>query len=207
MTCSHDLAKRETACADGMCPICLADQVEQLKSTVESWFTLASRTTEEVTPILMDGLRMYLRRSRSGGMPAKLADGVEAVLEDYCRLYVGAALVPVLRGISEQVDERGKVKLWEVLVPVADNDGVKYARAHHEEWDAGVNRITGGLTIEPVRKGKWRGNAEHMIPVRIACTREQLDRVIRMTLEHYDQEAVMARLVSDEVVIAHRSAV
>lgn len=24
MTCTHDLAERETACADGMCPICLA---------------------------------------------------------------------------------------------------------------------------------------------------------------------------------------
>ena len=28
MTCEHDLAERETACADGMCPICAAARAE-----------------------------------------------------------------------------------------------------------------------------------------------------------------------------------
>lgn len=27
MTCEHDLAEKETACADGMCPMCLATEL------------------------------------------------------------------------------------------------------------------------------------------------------------------------------------
>ena len=29
--CQHDLADRETACADGMCPLCLSAQIAALK--------------------------------------------------------------------------------------------------------------------------------------------------------------------------------
>lgn len=83
----------------------LREQVEDLRSTMEAWFELAKKTEEAVTPVLMDGLRMYLRRSRNGGMPTKIADAAEAVLEDYCRLYVGKALVPVLRGLAPAPDE------------------------------------------------------------------------------------------------------
>ena len=32
--CEHDLAERETACADGMCPQCLASDNESLRETV-----------------------------------------------------------------------------------------------------------------------------------------------------------------------------
>ena len=32
--CDHDLAERETACADGMCPVCLAKDNEELRSTI-----------------------------------------------------------------------------------------------------------------------------------------------------------------------------
>ena len=31
MTCPHDLAERETACADGMCPLCLAADIGRLQ--------------------------------------------------------------------------------------------------------------------------------------------------------------------------------
>jgi hypothetical protein len=50
-------------------------------------------------------LKAYLRRSQNGGMPAKLANSVEAVLEDYCRLYVGKALLPVIRGLAPAPDD------------------------------------------------------------------------------------------------------
>ena len=29
--CTHDLSERETACADGMCPLCLADRIAELE--------------------------------------------------------------------------------------------------------------------------------------------------------------------------------
>ena len=32
--CTHDLAERETACTDGMCPQCLAADNESLRDTV-----------------------------------------------------------------------------------------------------------------------------------------------------------------------------
>ena len=32
--CEHDLAERETACADGMCPQCLASDNESLRETI-----------------------------------------------------------------------------------------------------------------------------------------------------------------------------
>ena len=30
MSCPHDIAERETACADGMCPLCQAAEIERL---------------------------------------------------------------------------------------------------------------------------------------------------------------------------------
>lgn len=30
----HDLAERETTCADGMCPLCMATEIERLKETI-----------------------------------------------------------------------------------------------------------------------------------------------------------------------------
>ena len=32
--CTHDLAERETACADGMCPQCLAVDNKSLRDTI-----------------------------------------------------------------------------------------------------------------------------------------------------------------------------
>lgn len=38
MTCTHDLADQETACAcDGLCPICLAVQVTDLLAALREW--------------------------------------------------------------------------------------------------------------------------------------------------------------------------
>ncbi|MGY3582327.1 hypothetical protein ACVIGB_000749 [Bradyrhizobium sp. USDA 4341] len=71
-----------------------------LHSTMDAWFVMSKKIEDEVTSILIDGLEGYLRTSRSGGMPTKLSNAVEAVLKDYCRLYVGKALLPVLRGLA-----------------------------------------------------------------------------------------------------------
>lgn len=59
-------------------------------------------------------------------------------------------------------------------------------------------------------KGKWISPngvlfTDRMIPVRIACTAEQMRKIIRITLNHYsDQLAVMAYLVSEQVHIVYR---
>ena len=99
------------------------------------------------------------------------------------------------------------IKLWEILVPCQRNDGKPYRTRHHRAWDLQVERITGGLTIMRPALGQWRSPAtgtlhkERMIPVRIACTREQMREILRRTLVHYpEQEEVMAYLISDEVM-------
>lgn len=102
------------------------------------------------------------------------------------------------------------IQLWEILVPCAHNNGAPYKTRHHREWDRQVERVTGGLTILPPGTGKWRNQQgetvkDRMIPVRIACTSEQMDKVIEITLNHYrDQDAVAAFLISDQVRIVHR---
>jgi len=40
MPCPHDLAERETAVADGYCPICLAAQMDKLEKAREAFLNL-----------------------------------------------------------------------------------------------------------------------------------------------------------------------
>jgi hypothetical protein len=103
-------------------------------------------------------------------------------------------------------------ELWEVLVPtIRRNDGKPFRTRFHKVWDRKVEAISGGLTIlTPVGKGVWQHEGqsvrERMIPVRVMCTREQIDQIIDLTLEYYDQLAVMAYRVSDEIILKHRAA-
>lgn len=85
-----------------------------------------------------------------------------------------------------------------------------YSTRYHKVWDAEVRRITGGLTILTPAKGQWVSPdgelfSERMIPVRIVATRDQIDRIIDLTLLYYDQLAVFCAKVSDEVIIKHRT--
>jgi len=103
------------------------------------------------------------------------------------------------------------IALWEILVPteIRQQPGKVYRTRYHRVWDAKVRAITGGLTILPPAKGQWISPddelfIERMIPVRIACTREQIDKIIDMTLVYYDQLAVLCYKISEEVIIKHR---
>ena len=99
------------------------------------------------------------------------------------------------------------IQLWELLVPTIRRVGGKpYRTRYHRVWDAKVRSISGGLTIFHPVKGQWVSKekqlfVERMIPVRIACTREQIEQIIDMTLVYYDQLEVMAYLVSEDVII------
>lgn len=79
----------------------LAEDYEMINSIMSSFFNLAKKLEVEIEPVLMDGIRGYLRTSTNGGMDQELADSVEAVLADYIRLYASKDLIPVLRGIAE----------------------------------------------------------------------------------------------------------
>jgi len=100
-------------------------------------------------------------------------------------------------------------ELWEVLVPTVRRVGGRpYRTRFHRVWDAKVRALTGGLTILTPVKGQWVAPdgelfKERMIPVRIACTPEQVKAVVKMPRAYYDQLAVMAYKISDTVLMEY----
>lgn len=98
------------------------------------------------------------------------------------------------------------MQLWEILVPTVRPNGKPIRLRFHRVWDTRVRELTCGLTIHPPTKGVWVSPAgqlfeERMIPVRIACTTEQIHAIADMTAAYYEQQAVMFYQVSDEVHI------
>ena len=99
--------------------------------------------------------------------------------------------------------------MFEILVPCQFNNGRPVRTKHHREWDKVIRKIAGGLTVLKPGKGQWVSSEgdlyeERMIPVRIACTRKQLDRIIAFTMDHYRQLAVLAYVVSSEVIYVEK---
>lgn len=102
--------------------------------------------------------------------------------------------------------------LWEILVPTQMNNPAKFATIHHhKEWDKKVRKISDGLTILAPAKGQWIDGEtkalyeERVIPVRIACSEDEINKIIDMTIQHYRQEAVMAYLISSKVIIKRKA--
>lgn len=98
-------------------------------------------------------------------------------------------------------------QLWEILVPtVRRKDGQPYRTRYHRVWDGKVRAISGGLTILTPAKGQWVAPdgqlfVERMIPVRVIATRTEIEKVIDLTLDYYDQLAVLCYKISDEVIL------
>jgi len=101
------------------------------------------------------------------------------------------------------------LRLFEILVPCQWNSGQPIRTRHHREWDKRVRRITGGLTILRPGKGQWVHEGElyedRVIPVRVFCTDAQISEIVQITIEHYEQEAVMHYCVSDWCLITYCS--
>lgn len=95
------------------------------------------------------------------------------------------------------------LKFWEILVPYNDNDGKKFPLDHHKTWDSYVRTISGGLTIFKTSKGQWtyldKVFEDKMIPIRIYCSEEQIEEIMRYTKTFYDQKAIFCCLISDQV--------
>lgn len=110
--------------------------------------------------------------------------------------------------------------MWEILVPHRMGKHDKYREDktlpksnkvihldYHRNWDAKVRAITGGLTICKAINGQWvdtttgKTYKEIMIPVRIACTEEQIKEIAEMTMKYYFQKAIFVSLVSEKTFI------
>ena len=101
------------------------------------------------------------------------------------------------------------MSVWEILVPTVMPDGRPIRTRQHRVWDEKVRKITGGLTVMPPVRGQWVSSddelfLERMIPVRIACTKEQITEIAIMTIKFYDQQAVMYYRISSEVYTLER---
>lgn len=111
------------------------------------------------------------------------------------------------------------VSMWEILVPTekrvvpadlpADSKARYYTTRYHQVWDEKVRKVTGGLTILQPVKGQWVSPnnelfKERMIPVRLMATEEQISQIIDLTMQYYDQLAVMCYRVSDTVILRYR---
>jgi len=105
--------------------------------------------------------------------------------------------------------------LWEILVPQfwnPDTNGIAVAieDEHHYAWDEYVRSLANGLTILKPVKGQWvspDGDVlkEPMIPVRIVCDDHTMHEIILFTLSHYEQKAVMAYRLSNDVRLVDAS--
>ena len=95
-----------------------------------------------------------------------------------------------------------KLELWEILVPV------EFDLYFHQQWDEKVSKIIGGVTLLQPLKGRWLAGEEivreSMIPVRLVGTREQIEQVVDLTLQHYNQASVLAYKISDDVILKNR---
>ena len=100
--------------------------------------------------------------------------------------------------------------MWEILVPAYDGEE-EIKLPYHQAWDDKVRAIAGGLTIMKPATGHWvspEGKLfrDRMIPVRVACTRHQIDAIGHMTLAHYPREnVILIYRVSDLVLMFERS--
>jgi hypothetical protein len=101
-----------------------------------------------------------------------------------------------------------KMKLYEILVPTMYGDTMRpVGLRHHKEWDKFVHKLAGGLTLLRPVKGQWLEITtkdlmiERMIPVRIATTESNMNKIIDFTIKHYRQKAVMTYELSSNVII------
>lgn len=118
-------------------------------------------------------------------------------------------LVPTEKRIKTSAPEAGGEDnaLWPAKYALWEKQNA-YTTRYHRVWDRKVRAITGGLTVLTPAKGQWvspEGELyqERMIPVRIVATRDQIEQIIDLTIEYYDQLAVLCYKVSDEVIIRH----
>ena len=99
--------------------------------------------------------------------------------------------------------------MWEIFVPTErrTEPGKYYTTRFHRVWDGKVRAITGGLTVMAPARGQWinpmTGDLfqERMIPVRIMATRDEIEKIVDLTMEYYNQLAVLCYKISDEVIL------
>jgi len=94
------------------------------------------------------------------------------------------------------------LNLYEILVPTKYGDTLKpISTKHHKSWDAQVRKLAKGLTILTPAKGQWVDYdvlyEERIIPVRIMCNEETMQKLLKFSIKHYRQKAIMFFVLSE----------
>jgi hypothetical protein len=58
MTCPHDFWERETSVADGYCPICMEDRINELVAVLEKIADLRIATASAIARSALDTMRL-----------------------------------------------------------------------------------------------------------------------------------------------------
>ena len=103
-----------------------------------------------------------------------------------------------------------KTEMWEILVPASSNKSQEFTYEHHKAWDDFIKSVAHGVTIMKTAKGQWVSPTgqlyiDRMIPCRILCNKKQIHQIINFTIKHYNQEAVLAYRISDNVILKHKT--
>jgi len=119
MKCNHDLSERETACADGMCPICLSTKLTAANAKYHDLiFEVGKKHPNETRH---ETAKRYLREAEaSNAGPAAEKDA-----ELYRQLREGAYVFGSERFVETLPEER--VTLWLHGDVPLDNDGIDEA--------------------------------------------------------------------------------
>jgi len=95
------------------------------------------------------------------------------------------------------------MKLFEILIPVADNTGKAFPSVHNRQWEKTVRDTAGGLSALPIIQGQWvdQGKvfAEKMRPVRIACSARKIKWLAEYAKRHFSQFSIMYYPISQDV--------
>ena len=139
-------------------------------------------------------------------------------LEQWRRIYDLAGNDPdeVKRIANQEIKKREaeSLDLWEILVPVASNEGVPFLEDHHKSFRRILRGLPGnnGTTTRPAGDGDWEDKqtggvyAEKMIPIRFKACRADAERMAAHARKFYDQIEVWAyRLAPGKDIIIARA--
>lgn len=92
--------------------------------------------------------------------------------------------------------------LWEILIPVADNDGDIFPRGYTKKWEKKVLDMAGGYSALNPWNGAWKNGdkiyRERMTPYRIRCDEDTIAELANLAGKHFGQLAMMYYEISND---------
>jgi len=99
--------------------------------------------------------------------------------------------------------------LWEIMIPKNIDKHTIFHVSSHRQWNKYVEELTGGMVFFSNLDRRWISSTktspyfDNKIPVRIFCSKEQMDKIIDFTMQHYDQKHVIAYELSNNIILKH----